>query len=137
MTNPLLFPASKMREIASADPDVKDISKQAIDVLRQASQLFAHSLLTKCHDEARRRKRLTTNFRDFLSVAMQDDALRPMLGPFIADIGLPPIPDSDPSDADPDPDLEPDLEPDEEDQDEDEDDPRVPSAIDQLLSRDS
>jgi histone H3/H4 len=83
MSNPRLFPASKIRQIVSADPDVKDISKQSIEVLRQASQLFAHSLFTKCSEEARRHKRQTSNIRDFLSVVSEEDPFHVMLSQFL------------------------------------------------------
>jgi hypothetical protein len=79
----LAFPASKMREIATADPDVKDIPKQSIELLRNAAEIFTQSLIAKCFDEARRRKRQTANLKDFMAVVSKDDVLSAMLGQFI------------------------------------------------------
>jgi histone H3/H4 len=119
MSAPLLFPSAKAREVAAADPDVKDISKQAVDMLRHAAQLFAHSLFTKCADEARHRKRLTASLRDFLAVVAREDGLRAMLGQFVAGSG--------------DPEVEIEAGPEEEDRDETD----APSEIEDILRRDS
>ena len=83
MSSALLFPAGKTREIAMADPDVKDLPKQSVELLRAATQHFAHSLLTKCFDEARRKKRQTADMRDFFSAVANDDVLRAMFSPFM------------------------------------------------------
>ena len=83
MSQALLFPASKTREIATADPDVKDIPKQSIELLRAAAQHFASSLFAKCFDEARRKKRQTADIRDFISAVTNDECLSAMLGQFL------------------------------------------------------
>jgi hypothetical protein len=122
MSSALVFPASKTREIATADPDVKEISKQAIEVLRHAAQLFAHSLFAKCHEEAVRHKHVTSSIRDFLAVVTQDEALHAMLAQFLKST------DSDSSA----PEAEAEAEP----EPEEEDEPNAPSEIEEILKRD-
>lgn len=82
MTTPLVFPASKTREIAQADPDIKELSKQSIEILRGAAQYFAQGLFSKCFDEARHKKRQTANMSDFINAVNNDETLTMMLGPF-------------------------------------------------------
>ena len=94
----LVFPASKTKEIATADPDVKEISKQSIELLRAAAQYFANSLFAKCFEEARRRKRQTADIRDFIAAVTNDDCLSAMLGQFLEKDARPP--ESSGSDAD-------------------------------------
>jgi hypothetical protein len=53
MASALLFPASKMREIATAE---------------FVAQLFVHSLFAKSADEARKHNRMPATLRDFVSV---------------------------------------------------------------------
>jgi histone H3/H4 len=122
MSKAFLFPTSKTREIANADPDMKDLGKQSVEVLRQASQFFAHALFTKCSEEARHHKRQTSNIRDFIAVVSGDDSLRAMLGPFLVSAAV----DSAPSDDAP-----------EEEEHDEPDDPRAASEIEDLLRRDS
>lgn len=68
-----------------ADPDLKDIPKQAVDMLRSAAQLFAEDLFQKCVEGAKEKKRVTANMRDFEDVVRGDAVLSAMLGQFFVD----------------------------------------------------
>jgi hypothetical protein len=81
--NALAFPGSKVREIVTADPDVKDIPKQSVEILRNAAEIFAQGLISKCFDEAHRKKRQTANIKDFIAVVSKDEILSAMLGQFM------------------------------------------------------
>jgi histone H3/H4 len=120
-----------MREMVTADPDVKAVSKQALESLRSVAQLFAQSLLAKCADEARKRKRMTATLRDFVSVASQDEVLHAMLEQFLTTSHEP--------DANAGPEREPeaDADPDAVEEDRDEVDDDAPSEIDAILQRES
>jgi histone H3/H4 len=124
-----VFPASKTKEIVTADPDVKEVSKQAIEVIRSAAQLFASSLFTKCADEARSRKRVTFNMRDFIAVVTREEPLQAMLGQFVRTAGPAGEPIEDEG-----------HEPESDKQEEDVDEPNNPeskSEIDDILREDS
>lgn len=107
----LVFPASKTKEIATADPDVKEISKQSIELLRAAAQYFANSLFAKCFEEARRRKRQTADIRDFIAAVTNDDCLSAMLGQFLEKDARPPESSGSDDDGDADADAEEEDEP--------------------------
>ena len=77
-----LFPQSKCKEIATSDPDVKEISKQALDILRNSAEIFADQLFQKIFEETKRKKRVTANIQDFNSVVSKDPVLFQMLGQF-------------------------------------------------------
>jgi histone H3/H4 len=131
MARALVFPASKTKEIVTADPDVREVSKQAIEVIRNAAQLFANHLFTKCADEARSRKRVTLNMRDFIAVVTREDALQAMLGQFIRTRGA--AGQREPSEDD-----GRETESDEQEEDADEpDDAESKSEIDDILREDS
>jgi len=85
MSKTTLFPHSKVKQIAFADPDLKDISKKGIDTLRMATEAFAQSLFSKCFDEAKKKKRTTSTIKDFLAAVEGDEALKAMLGQFIVE----------------------------------------------------
>ena len=68
-----------------ADPDLKDISKQAIDVLKNASQIFADQLFQKCFEESKDKKRVTANVNDFEDAVRTDPVLNAMLEQFFVD----------------------------------------------------
>ena len=77
-----VFPASKINQIVSQDPDLKSIPKKGIEILRVAAEQFAHLLFQKCSDEAKKKKRTTMNKRDFELAVQNDPALRACLGQF-------------------------------------------------------
>ncbi|KAH0788402.1 hypothetical protein GPJ56_007704 [Histomonas meleagridis] len=79
-----LFPQSKCKDIATSDPDVKEISKQAVDILRKSAEFFADQLLQKIFEEAKRKKRVTANIQDFNNVVSKDPVLLQMLGQFFS-----------------------------------------------------
>lgn len=93
MTTPLVFPASKTKEIAMQDPDVKELSKQSVELLRSAAQYFAENLFARCFDEAghraaksnKKQTQTIANMNDFLSAVQNDESLSMMLGPFLGD----------------------------------------------------
>jgi hypothetical protein len=83
MTTAPVFPASQIKDIVMADPDIKSISKKGIEMFRVAAELFARSLLSKTFDDARRNKRVTADLRNFSAVVRNDQALSTMLAPFL------------------------------------------------------
>lgn len=83
MKSATAFPQSKIKEIALTDPDVKDISKPAIEVLKNAAEIFAAQFFQKCFEEAHRGRRITSKINDFISVVNKDEVLNQMLSQFI------------------------------------------------------
>lgn len=78
-----VFPQSKIKEIALTDPDVKDISKPAIEVLKNAAEIFAAQFFQKCFEEAHKGKRITSKISDFVAVVNKDEVFHQMLSQFI------------------------------------------------------
>lgn len=85
MKSATAFPQSKIKEIALTDPDVKDISKPAIEVLKNAAEIFAAQFFQKCFEQAHKGKRITSKISDFIAVVNRDEALNQMLNQFIVD----------------------------------------------------
>ena len=75
------------------DPDVKELSKQSVELLRSAAQYFAENLFARCFDEAghraaknnKKQTQTIANMNDFLSAVQNDESLSMMLGPFLGD----------------------------------------------------
>ena len=82
MTNAPIFPASKIKEIIMQDPDLKDIPKKGIEMLRVAAEQYVHYIFQKCSEEAKKKKRTTMNKKDFDAAIQNDPALRACLGQF-------------------------------------------------------
>ena len=83
MSNPLpVFPASKIKEIIFQDPDLKDIPKKGIEMLRIAAEQYVHYVFQKCAEEAKKKKRTTMNKKDFDMAVQNDPALKACLGQF-------------------------------------------------------
>lgn len=79
------FPQSKIKEIVMADPDVKEISKQALEAMKNAAEIFAAQLFQKCFEEARKKKKTTCTINHFIEAVSKDEALNQMLQQFIID----------------------------------------------------
>ena len=77
------FQQSKIKEIALTDPDVKEITKQGVEVLKNSAEIFAGYLFQKCFEEAHRRKRTLAKIDDFINAVTKDDVLNVMLGQFL------------------------------------------------------
>ena len=83
MSKPLpVFPASKIKEIVMQDPDLKDIPKKAIEMLRVAAEQYVHYVFQKCAEEAKKKKRTTMNRKDFDAAILNDPALKACLYQF-------------------------------------------------------
>ena len=83
MSNKQIFPISKVKEIAMMDPDLKDISKKGIDVLRLATEQFSKYLIQKCFEESKKKKKITCTIKEFYSAIQNDDALNIFLNQFL------------------------------------------------------
>lgn len=77
------FPASKAKQIIMTDPDVKDINKKAVDLVRNAAFAFTEQLITKVFEETHKKNRKTANFNDFLAAVRNDEQLHTILGQFV------------------------------------------------------
>ena len=77
-----VFPASKIKEIVMQDPDLKDLPKKAVEMLRVAAEQYVHYVFQKCSEEAKKKKRTTMNRKDFDAAILNDPALKACLGQF-------------------------------------------------------
>ncbi|EAX98699.1 hypothetical protein TVAG_333630 [Trichomonas vaginalis G3] len=77
------FPASKIKEIITQDPDLKDIPKKGIDMLRVAAEEFARYTFKKINEESKKKGKAKMTSQHFVAAINNDPALKAILGQFI------------------------------------------------------
>ena len=79
------FQVSKVKEVISQDPDVKEITKPAVELVARCTEEFVSFLFSAIFDETKKRRKVTAEMRDFVAAVKNDPALSAMLGQFLVE----------------------------------------------------